>query len=189
MNKREAILNAALTEFSMNDFENASVNKIIQMANTSKGNFYHYFKNKEELYIVLMKEAWLKKMEFMSVKSEGDFFDFLQKQMLAGIKFSRENPEYFKLSRRFASEKNKKVYNKVLDEIRNNNKNSEFIKIPVLEYEKNSIKNEFPIEFFNKFILLILNNINEMIEETEDLVTIEEKLNLIITVLKKGFSL
>lgn len=186
MNKREAILEAALIEFSSNDFENASVNNIIKEANTSKGNFYHYFSNKEELYIALLKEAMRKKAEFMNIADENDIFVFLEKQVLAGIRFSRENPEYYQLSRRFAKEKNTKIYNRVLEEITNEYNNESFNPITEMKYDRTIISNAFPEEFIGNFIQMVLNNINELIEENDDIPKIEEKLLLIIKVLKNG---
>lgn len=186
MNKREAILEAALTEFSSNDFENASVNKIIKDANTSKGNFYHYFSNKEELYIVLLKEAWQKKAEFMNITDENDIFVLLEKQVLAGIRFSRENPEYYQLSRRFATEKNTNIYNRVLEEIASERNDQRLNSITKMKYDRSTISDEFPKEFIDNFILLVLNNINELIEEDDNISEIEEKLHFIIKVLKNG---
>lgn len=185
MNKREAILEAALIEFSSNDFENASVNKIIKDANTSKGNFYHYFSNKEELYIALLKEAWRKKAEFMYITDENDIFVFLEKQVLAGIRFSRENPEYYQLSRRFAKEKNTNIYNRVLEEITCESSNK-LNSMTEMKYDRSAISDEFSKEFIDNFILFVLNNINELIEENDDIPKIEEKLLLIIKVLKNG---
>lgn len=186
MNKREAILEAALTEFSENDFENASVNKIIKDANTSKGNFYHYFSNKEELYIALLKEAWRKKAKFMEVIDENDIFVFLKKQVLAGIMFSRENPEYYQLSRRFAREKNTNIYNRVLAEITCECNNERLNTITKIKYDRSTISDVFPKEFVDSYIQLVLNNINELIEENDDIYRIEEKLLLIIKVIKNG---
>jgi TetR/AcrR family transcriptional regulator len=186
MNKRETILEVALTEFSRNDFENASVNKIIKDANTSKGNFYHYFSSKEELYIALLKDAWRKKLEFMNITDENDIFAFLQKQVLAGIKFSKENPEYYQLSRRFAKEKNTNIYNRVLSEITSEYNDDRLNFITEIKYDSSTISDEFPKEFVDNFILFVLNYINELIEENDDISKIEEKLLLIIKVLKNG---
>ena len=186
MNKKEAILKAALIEFSSNDFENASVNKIIKDANTSKGNFYYYFNNKEELYIELLKEAWHKKAEFMNSIHEKDFFDHLEKQVMAGILFSRENPEYYQLSRRFAKEKNKTIFNRVLTEIANENRN-ESIKTPVeMKCDRSMISDIFPQEFVDRYLQLVLDNVNELMDVEDELPKIEEKLLLIIKVLKNG---
>lgn len=186
MNKRDTILKVALTEFSNNDFENASINKIIKDANTSKGNFYHYFDNKEELYITLVKEAWQKKMEFMSITNESSIFILLQKQVMAGIKFSRENPEYYQLSRRFAKETNKNIYNRVLSEIANEFANENTNSISPINYDSSMISNEFPKEFVDKLFSFIFNNINDLIDDNDDLSKIEEELLLIIKVLKNG---
>lgn len=186
MNKRETILSVALTEFSRNDFENTSVNKIIKDANTSKGNFYHYFSNKEELYIALLKEAWQKKMEFMNITDENNIFIVLQKQVMAGIKFAKENPEYYQLSRRFAKEKNLNIYNRVLAEIANEYDKENINLISQVKYDESMINNEFPREFVDKLVSFVINNINELIDEKDDISKIEEKLLLIIKVLKNG---
>lgn len=186
MNKRKIILSVALTEFSRNDFENASVNKIIKEANTSKGNFYHYFNNKEELYITLLKEAWRKKMEFMSITDENNIFVILQKQVMAGIKFSKENPEYYQLSRRFAKEKNTNIYNRVLEEITNECDKESINSVSEIKYDSSIISDEFPKEFVDNLLLFVFNNINELIDDSDDISKIEEKLLLIIKVLKNG---
>lgn len=187
MNKRETILSVALTEFSRNDFENASINMIIKEAKTSKGNFYYYFNNKEELYLTLLKEAWQKKMKYMSAIDENNnIFDFLQKQVMAGIKFSKENPEYYQISRRFAKEKNTTIYNRVLAEITSESKNKKINIISEMKYDRSIISDEFPNEFVDKLLLFVLDNINELIDEGDDIVKIEEKLLLIIKVLKNG---
>jgi len=186
MNKRETILSVALTEFSINDFENASVNKIIKDANTSKGNFYHYFNNKEELYIALLKEAWRKKIEFMSITDENNIFVVIQKQVIAGIKFSKENPEYYQLSRRFAKEKNTNIYNRVLAAITNECDKESINSISQIKYDMSNISDEFPKEFVDKLLMFIFNNINELFDDSDDISKMEEKLLLIIKVLKNG---
>lgn len=59
--KADAILNAAIVEFSRTSYAEASINKIIQMSKIPRGSFYMYFENKEELYNYLLDK----------------FFDFL----------------------------------------------------------------------------------------------------------------
>lgn len=48
--KQDAILDAALDEFSAHGFTAASFNRIIAAAGTSKGAMYYYFDGKEDLY-------------------------------------------------------------------------------------------------------------------------------------------
>ncbi len=53
--KQKIILNAAIAEFSNNEYPNVSLNKIIKDANIPRGTFYLYFKDKEDLFRHLMK--------------------------------------------------------------------------------------------------------------------------------------
>jgi len=51
--KRNKIINAALREFSIHNYETASTNKIVKDAKISKGILFHYFGSKKNLYLYL----------------------------------------------------------------------------------------------------------------------------------------
>lgn len=53
--RQEAILRAALDEFSTHGFTEASLNRIITAASLSKGSMYYYFDSKEDLYVHLLR--------------------------------------------------------------------------------------------------------------------------------------
>ena len=53
----QAILEAAETLFAEKGFDAVSMSAIARLANTSKPNIYHHFKNKNELYLAVMKAA------------------------------------------------------------------------------------------------------------------------------------
>lgn len=53
--QRDAILNAALDEFSTRGFADASLNRIIATAGISKGAMYYYFDGKEDLYADILR--------------------------------------------------------------------------------------------------------------------------------------
>lgn len=55
--KKDRIFDAALREFSVRTFSQASLNQIIKNAGIPKGSFYQYFDNKEDLYLYLMEAA------------------------------------------------------------------------------------------------------------------------------------
>ena len=186
VNKREKIIAAALTEFCENDYRNASVNTIIKNAGTSKGNFYHFFRDKQELYIELLKEAWQKKMLFMGSDNGDDFFISLRNQVMAGIRFSRENPEYYRLSRRFSTEKNTEIYNSVIEEITGGSSKESGDVSTERPYPALNIRNDLPKDFVDGFISFILNNIDELISEEDDIDKIEEKLLYLTEVLQNG---
>ncbi|WGS64461.1 TetR/AcrR family transcriptional regulator [Marinitoga aeolica] len=51
----EKIIKAAYEIFSTEGYQKASINKIKDKANVSKGAIYHYFKSKEELYLKVLE--------------------------------------------------------------------------------------------------------------------------------------
>ncbi len=56
--KREAIEKAACAEFGANDFDAASLDRIVAAAGISKGGLYEYIASKEDLYLHCMEAAW-----------------------------------------------------------------------------------------------------------------------------------
>jgi AcrR family transcriptional regulator len=55
---RQAILDAATFEFSTKGFGGARVDAIARRAGTNKRMLYHYFGNKEELYLAVLEETY-----------------------------------------------------------------------------------------------------------------------------------
>jgi len=53
----QAILEAAETLFAERGYDGVSMSAIARLANTSKPNIYHHFKNKNGLYLAVMKAA------------------------------------------------------------------------------------------------------------------------------------
>lgn len=51
--KQNRILNAAMKEFNLRGYKNASTNKIVKEASIGKGMLFHYFHSKKELYLYL----------------------------------------------------------------------------------------------------------------------------------------
>ncbi|MFO7951907.1 MAG: helix-turn-helix domain-containing protein [Bacillota bacterium] len=100
------ILEAALDEFSEKDYDAASLNQIISRAGISKGSMYHYFNNKEELFIYVLEEAMKKKKAFLTeVLNQSDkklhkldIFENLELQLHSAISFARKNYRYHQIS-------------------------------------------------------------------------------------------
>lgn len=55
---KSALIKSAYKAFSTTDFKKVSTNDIVQDAKVSKGLLFHYFKNKESLYLSLYEMAW-----------------------------------------------------------------------------------------------------------------------------------
>lgn len=117
--KRDAILNAALKEFSSQGYDKASTNIIAKEAGISKALMFHYVSSKQELFFVvydyfsdLIRREYLEQMDF----NERDIFARLQQSYLLQLKLTEKYPwilEFNKLSRDTNSEEiNKKLQDK-----------------------------------------------------------------------------
>lgn len=103
--RRDAILNAALKEFSLQGYDNASTNIIAKHAGMSKALMFHYVSSKQELFLVvydyfsdLIKREYFELMNY----EETDIFDRLRQSYLLQLKMSEKYPwilEFDKLSR------------------------------------------------------------------------------------------
>ncbi len=112
--KRDDIINAAIIEFGENDYNNAKIDSIISISETSKGTFYHYFESKEDLYLELVKRTAEKKIEFLKAKSQSPnksndnatIFEILFQQIKTSMDFALKFPEYAAFGIRIANESN-----------------------------------------------------------------------------------
>lgn len=64
-NTYNKILKSAIVEFGEKGYDNSSINTICSKNNISKGLIYHNFKNKNELYLIAVKECFNKLIEYM----------------------------------------------------------------------------------------------------------------------------
>jgi TetR/AcrR family transcriptional regulator len=66
---RQRILDAALREFSEKGYDAASMNTICAENGISKGIIYHYFKDKDELYLLCITDCFEKLTAYLQEKS------------------------------------------------------------------------------------------------------------------------
>ena len=108
--RRDAILNAALKEFSLQGYDNASTNVIAKEAGISKALMFHYVSSKQELFLVvydffsdLMEKEYFELMNY----EEKDIFDRLRQSYTLQIALVKKHPwitEISNLSRTTNSE-------------------------------------------------------------------------------------
>lgn len=78
--KQDRIIKAALEEFSKNSFNDASITSIVRKAEISRGSFYQYFGNKENLYQYLVNKLYVKHRQDLYntiKKNSGNLYDSL----------------------------------------------------------------------------------------------------------------
>ena len=102
--RRDAILNAALKEFALRGYDDASTNVIAREAGISKALMFHYVSSKQELFFVvydffsdLMKHEYFELMNY----EERDIFNKLHQSYVLQIALIQKYPwitEFSKLS-------------------------------------------------------------------------------------------
>ena len=93
--RRDAILNAALKEFAVRGYDNASTNVIAKEAGISKALMFHYVSSKQELFLVvydffsdLMKQEYFELMNY----EERDIFNKLHQSYVLQIALIQKYP-------------------------------------------------------------------------------------------------
>ena len=127
--KKQNILNAARNEFSKVSFSESSINKIIKEAGISRGSFYMYFIDKEDLYETVIENQLKKNFKFLKdelVKNNGDIFKTyinIYEILLKKVSKNKTNNfnKYILLNMNFKSDnlfirKNKVQYKKYIEE-------------------------------------------------------------------------
>ncbi|HCW72934.1 MAG TPA: TetR/AcrR family transcriptional regulator [Clostridiaceae bacterium] len=102
--KRNRILEEAVIEFRDNNYDAASINKIVERSGISKGSFYQSFNDKEDVYLHIMSKIGEKKIEYLTPSmlnfSELSFYDALREMYRSAIEFALENPDYLEIGNR-----------------------------------------------------------------------------------------
>ncbi|MGL5674947.1 MAG: TetR/AcrR family transcriptional regulator [Cellulosilyticaceae bacterium] len=94
---REKILQAAIEEFGQKDYGMASTNSMCKNHQLSKGLLFHYYKNKEELFLICVQKTFDALSEYLEehYKEVQETIDErLNAYFAVRFKFFEENPYY-----------------------------------------------------------------------------------------------
>ena len=78
--KKDRIIDAALAEFAARPFNEASITNIVKNADISRGSFYQYFGNKENIYKYLVSYLYTKHREdlvHILIENNGELYPSL----------------------------------------------------------------------------------------------------------------
>ncbi len=102
--KRALILELAIEEFAGQNYNNASISRIVERAGIAKGSFYQYFTDKQDLYLYLIDVAIAeKKRALLATPPPGpdmDVFAYLRWLITAGLRFEFTNPRQAQIAYR-----------------------------------------------------------------------------------------
>ena len=95
--KKQAILEAAVHEFSRVPYSSASINQIIKEADISRGSFYTYFEDKWDLLGCMFEENQNRLREFCKstlVKADGDIWIMLEGLLEESLGFCTDRDHF-----------------------------------------------------------------------------------------------
>lgn len=113
--KRNKILDAAITEFSDYGYNSANINKIAQNAGVSIGSMYKYFNNKQDLYLSIINFSVEKLKAILNeiINCNYDFLVTIEKIIKAIQVFSRSDTSLTRLYNGMATENNSELVWKI----------------------------------------------------------------------------
>jgi len=92
--KRERIFRAAIEEFVAHPYDSASLTRIAERADISKGSLYQYFDDKLDLFEATGGWAGAKKVAYVTPpEGTGGLFDQLRAMYVTGVDFMRDEPK------------------------------------------------------------------------------------------------
>ena len=106
--KRKKIISGAIDQFEESHYSNVTIDGIVQSAGISKGSFYQYFENKDDLYIYMFTELADTKLDmFESLKAKVPFISFkeyIMEYIMELKKLESSNDQISHLKREFLNE-------------------------------------------------------------------------------------
>ena len=94
--KRNIIVNAAIEEFAEYGLENASTNRIVANSGISKGSFYQYFEDKQDVFMYFLTVLEREKVEYFQGKhppsTNMDTFQYFRWMIKTGMEFNTSHP-------------------------------------------------------------------------------------------------
>ena len=110
--RRNAVLNAALKEFALRGYDNASTNVIAKEAGISKALMFHYVSSKQELFLIVYDyfSELLDKEYFSLINfTNRDIFERFRQSYLLQIELLKKHPWIFEFNKLSAVTKSDEI--------------------------------------------------------------------------------
>ena len=188
--KKNRIIEAAIDEFSKNNFHKASVTNIIDKADIASGSFYQYFEGKEDLFKYIVEIISRRKLEYIDQEiltnpDQLSFFEFLREVYRGGIEFAKENPRLVSIGDELMNS-NCEVCSQIREELKPTS-HQFFIKILKNAVDRGDVKEDIDIEFTAKFLTNINYSLGDFIYNdsglSEDAM---EVIDVLINIIENG---
>ncbi|WP_420631650.1 TetR/AcrR family transcriptional regulator [Candidatus Leptofilum sp.] len=188
---KQKLLDAALKEFIAYGYEQASINRILDDAGMSKGQFYYHFKNKASLYLALTDLLVEQKQQFLaSVMRPEDFqqdiFTVFKTQIEHGVAFAAQYPAVNDFGQSFVREKGNAIYEKAMAR-HDFGENDGINQLIEQAYQRGEFREDLPLAFIKRTIGYLFNNVADFADLTNP-DEIENNLNYLIDFMRSGLA-
>lgn len=95
LEKKNSIIRAFLKEFTLHNYDDASISNVLKELKIAKGSFYQYFDDKLDLFQFLQVQCGKTKQNYIQhvIREDfNDFWEYWKALYLAGIKFDKKEP-------------------------------------------------------------------------------------------------
>ncbi len=190
--KQQAILEAAKKEFSLMSFHEASINKIIKDAGISRGSFYMYFEDKEDLYYTITEHEFtdmLHRISKLLTENDGDLF--ITYRMLYDKILSSKKETAEQLHRKFLLNLNFKSDQLVLQKMNKHHKQDIEVFLTKVDMTNLNVRTKQDIfDLFDMLNLLLVHALVLTIKHGNDIDKIKNRyfrqIDFIMDGIKKG---
>lgn len=173
--RKTELLEAALDEFIVKNYEEASLNNVIKNAGISKGTFYYHFQDKQALYLFLLESSVKTKWEFVGNRikeysedyEKKDIFEKFKLQARIGAEFAATFPKYHRLSKMFTKEKGNEIY-EIAKGVLGNGTEKLLEEMIVKAMENGDFNKEFSKDFIIKTVSYMFIHFDEIFYTEED---------------------
>lgn len=184
------LFQAALDEFSIKSFHEASLNDMLKAVRMNKGSFYHRFYDKTDLYLCMMEMIALDKVDYMRGRMAAphtslDFFDQLKLFTTAGLEYARHEKRYYSFWRNYLAESTelKNAVKRAFPDVAN-----DFLdQLIVKAISSGQFSRTYGNDFIRKTISIFFYNMDTFIENDMEEAEIVSVVEQFISFLKHGF--
>ncbi len=188
--KQERIMDAIINEMGMHTYESFNFANVIRDSGISRGSFYQYFEDKNDLFEYFYLYVGQKKIRYFGDLYTGEedipFLDRFLQLYLRGFKFGFENPALMKAAQTLIIS-NHHLNSQMVKNASEQAKNL-FVDFIKKDITKGRIKQTVDPELLASFLLEFSNKVSleEYFKNEVDFVKIEQKIRQLVEMLQKG---
>jgi AcrR family transcriptional regulator len=188
--KQDRIMNATLNELSVHTYESLNLANIIRESEIPRGSFYQYFNDKSDLFDYFLTYVATDKYKYWGNLFTPDldipFLDRFYQIYIKGFSYAKENPKLVKAAKKMMDSE----YYKSSPRVKEGLKQAVLMYAGFIEHDQNlgRIRKDIDSKLLANFILEFMNKVtlDEYLKDDVHLENIENAVNQLIDILKKG---